>query len=202
MGCQHWHKVFQGFACCSRCCLGALATKSKPLESRALSSSIRGCTEQSSLIVMFTPPAAHLCCDTPAVTPAGLDCYTSQPVTPTGACTVMPPQNATQAVCDPGRVFSPSSSTQALALLAWRDSLQAGSSNPLFAGWGTGDPCALLWPGIVCASGAVAKIQLQPPSTGGNNITYTNATGSANWTALASLTGLTHLELQVRAAAL
>jgi hypothetical protein len=127
---------------------------------------------------------------------AGLDCGTSQPVAPTGACTVMPPQNATQAICDPGRIFSPSSSTQALALLAWRDSLQAGGSNPLFSAWGTGDPCAMLWPGVVCASGAVSKIQVQPPSTRGNNITYTDATGSANWTALASLTGLTHLELQ------
>jgi hypothetical protein len=101
-----------------------------------------------------------------------------------------PPVSQPEAMCDPGRIPEPSSQGQ--LLLRWRESLRAWNS-PVLASWGMGDPCSFAWSGVQCLNGTVVGISLASQMQG----SWINAEGPADWDALANMTALRSLQLQV-----
>jgi Leucine-rich repeat (LRR) protein len=99
-----------------------------------------------------------------------------------------------QPTCDPGRI--PDMTAQGRVLMEWRDSMRGWGSNALLGSWGTGDPCVFGWGGVLCESGTVIGIRLQPANNPPEMVTSTWAQGPINWEVLTNLTSLQILELQ------
>lgn len=134
-----------------------------------------------------------------AAAAAGYHCQTLQPLPVTSHCTLPPAlqdsgstSTTTFPTCDPSKVPKPS--PQAAALLAWKDSFNKKTA---LDSWQGQYPCHSQWRGIECdGAGVIVGLHLRGLQGG---LQWYGPT-PINWEALANVSTLRALELEVRLA--